>query len=146
MKPENQALVNVVLAVAIVTGFAGAYFLLSPSAPPSTLPILEGTDFTRTEAVNWTAHLTVGPSGGTLVGAWTAYNGTGYITLDVVNGTGSKPPNRYLCPLVLFAWREQNGTVDLALPPGPYTIFWTAGFCSSAASIVVTQTIQIEPA
>ncbi len=146
MRPEDQALVNLVLAVAIVTGFAAAYFLLAPSAPPSTLPILAGTDFTATEAVNWTAHLTVGPSGGTLVGAWTAYNGTGSITLDVVNGTASKPPNRYVCPLIVFRWPEQNGTVDLALPSGPYTIFWTAGFCSSAASIVVTQTIQIEPA
>ncbi len=79
------------------------------------------------------------------MGAWTAYDGSGFIGLVVVNGTVSKPPPYVLlCPL-LHAWTQLNGTADQALSPGPYTLYWTAGICSSASRIVVTQTIQVAP-
>ena len=146
MNPENRALLAVLVAVAVVTSAVGAYLLLASAAPPTTLPVPAGTDFSSAQAANWTAHVAVGASGGMLTGAWTAYDGSGFIRLEVVNGTVSKPPNVYLCPLLIPSWTQQNGTVDVARAPGPYTVFWTTGYCSSATSIVVTQTIQVLPA
>ena len=128
-----------------MTSIAGASLLLMPSAPPDTLPIATGTAFTATDTSYWTAQFTVGSTGGTLVGAWTAYNGSGSVSLEVVNGTVSKPPNVYLCPRIVLRWQERNGTVDAALTPGPHTVFWTTGYCSAAERIVVTQTIEIIP-
>ena len=146
MKPENRALLTVVLAIVLVTSVIGAYLLLTPSAPPNSLPILAGTAFTANESVGWVAHFTVGAAGGTLVGAWTAYDGSGFLGLDVVNGTVSKSPNVFLCPrIIVFRWAERNGTVDVSLVPGPYTVYWTAGYCASAQQIVVTQTIEVVP-
>ncbi len=147
MKPENRALVNVVVAVAIVTGFGVGYLLLSPSVLATSLPVPAGTTFTANETEHWAAHVTVGFGGARLVGSWTAYDGMGFIGLVVVNGTIDKPwpPPVLFCPLLL-AWQEQNGSIDQTLAPGPYTVYWSTGSCSSAQQIVVTQAIELEPA
>ncbi len=145
MKPENRAFVNVLVAVAVVVGFAGAYLLLSPTALAASLPVPAGTVFTSNDTVHWVAHFAVGPAGGRLVGAWTAYDGSGFVGLVVGNGTVAKPPPPgpvVECPLLL-AWAETNGTVDRVLAPGPYTVYWGSGVCSYAASIDVTQTLQV---
>lgn len=144
MKPENRALANLLVAVLVVSGFGVAYVMLSSSAPATTLPIPVGTTFTANATEHWAAHLTVGFGGARLVGAWTAYNGSGFVALAIVNGTVDKPwpPPPLLCPLLL-AWSELNGSVDRSLTSGPYTIYWTTGFCSSAQQIVVTQPIQL---
>ena len=145
MKPENRALLAVFVTVAVVTAVAGAYLLLAPAAPLDGLPVLAGMAFDANESLHWVAHFTVGPSGGTLTGAWTAYRGSGFLSLTVANGTVSKPPvNVYMCPLLL-AWTESNGTVNRALAPGPYTVYWNEGMCASASQIVVTQAIQVVP-
>lgn len=145
MKPENRALLTVVLAIVVVTSVIGAYLVLTPFAPPNSLPVLAGTAFTASDSMDWVAHVAVGPTGGTLVGAWTAYNGSGFLGLDVVNGTVPKPPNVLLCPRIVLRWAERNGTVDVSLAPGPYTVYWTAGYCASAQQILVTQTIEVVP-
>ena len=146
MRPENRALLVIFLAFAVVVTPVGAYLLLTSSVPPSSIPVPAGTTFTSAQALNWTAHFTVGAAGGTLVGAWTAYNGSGFLILVVVNGTVSRPSGPVVCPLVVYVWQERNGTVDVPLAPGPYTMYWSAGYCSSAQSIVVTRTIQLAPA
>ena len=143
MKPENRALVNALVAVVVVTSFVGGYLLLAPTALASTLPIRAGTTFTANDTATWVAHFSVGPSGGRLVGAWTAYTGSGIVRLVVVNGTVSKPPEIMVaCPL-MYSWTESNGTVNTFLPGGPYTVYWSTGFCSYASRIVVTQPIQV---
>lgn len=145
MKPENRAVWATGLVVVVVIAVVGAYLLTSSATPPTTLPILAGTSFNANESLHWVAHFTVGPSGGTLTGAWTAYQGLGFVSLIVVNGTVSKPPvNLYTCPL-LHSWAESNGSIDRPLPPGPYTTYWDQGFCAGASQIVVTQTIQVVP-
>lgn len=143
MKPENRLLVNAVVAVLVVTGFVGGYLLLAPGAIATALPIPAGTTFTSNDTMHWVVHFTVGAGGGRLVGAWTAYNGAGYIGLVVANGTVSKPPQlAVICP-VPVAWEQSNGSVDRALAPGNYTIYWSTGFCSFAARIVVTRAIEV---
>ncbi len=143
MKPENRLVVSAFVAVLVVTGFVGGYLLLAPGALANSLPIPAGTTFTSNDTMHWVLHFTVGPGGGHLVGAWTAYDGEGYVGLVVANGTVSKPPQlAVICPLPV-AWQESNGSVDRALAPGAYTMYWSTGFCSSAARIVVTRAIQV---
>ncbi len=145
MKPENRAVWATGLVVVVVIAVVGAFLLTTSATPPTTLPILAGTAFNANESLDWVAHFTVGPSGGTLTGAWTAYQGWGFVSLILVNGTVSKPPvNVYMCPL-LHSWAESNGSIDRALLPGPYTVYWDQGFCAGASQIVVTQTIQVVP-
>ncbi len=135
---------NLVVAVAVVVAFVGGYLLLLPAALATSLPVPAGTVFTSNDTGHWALHFTVGASGGRLVGAWTAYNGYGYVGLVVANGTVAKPPQlAVMCPL-LYAWTQSNGSVDRVLAPGPYTIYWSAGFCASAQRIVVTQSIHLE--
>ncbi len=145
MRPENRALVNLTVAVAVIVGFVGGYLVLSPYALGSSLPIPAGTVFSQNDTEHWVAHFTVGPGGGRLTGAWTAYDVSGFVSLVVVNGTVDKPwpPPAIACPL-LVVWQEMNGTIDRALAPGSYTIYWSTGFCSTASQIRVTQAIQIE--
>ncbi len=143
MRPQNIAVLTILLAVVVATSVVGAYILLSPATLPASLPIPAGTVFSANESAVWVAHFTAGPAGGVLRGAWTAYNGWGFIGLAVVNGTVSKPPSVAVCPLVVIAWKEWNGTVDLPVDAGPHTMFWTAGNCSSAQEIVVTQAIRL---
>ncbi len=145
MRPENRAVLVILVAAAVAVTPVAAYLLLGSSPPEGFLPIFAGTVFTRAEAATWVAHFTVGPLGGRLVGAWTAYNGSGFFGFMVVNGTVSKPPTGSLCPLVFSHWAERNGTEDMTLAPGPYTASWTTGVCSSAAEIDVTQTLQLLP-
>ena len=145
MKPEDRALVVAVLAIVLVVAPIGAVLLLTPPALPTSLPVPAGTAFTVSDSVNWTVHFRVPSAGGTLVGAWTAYDGLGAVGLIVVNGTVSRPfPPQILCQL-LPRWAVQNGSVDRALAPGAYTVYWNTGYCAYASQIVVTQAIQILP-
>lgn len=147
MKPEDRALVIFLAAVVGVAAAGGLYFLVLAGAVPGTLPIPGGATFTANQTEHWAAHFAVGPLGGRVVGAWTAYTGSGFIALVVVNGTVSKPwpPPPIACPL-LYSWEQRNGTIDVAVGPGPYTVYWSTGHCASAQRIVVTQPIQVIPA
>ncbi len=145
MKPEDRALIVIVLAVAIVVAPLTAYVLLVPQGHPTFLPIPAGTTFSLDQSANWTARITVGLAGGILIGAWTAFNGLGFVTLGVTTGSVSKSPPIALCPYVIIPWAQRNGTEDLPLSPGSYTLYWTTGSCSWARVIVVTQTIQLIP-
>ncbi len=144
MKPEDRALVIFMAIVVGVAAAGGLYILVVGGSLPSGLPIPAGTTFTANETERWVATFTAGPLGGRLEGAWTAYTGSGFITLVVVNGTVSKPwpPPVLFCPL-LYAWDQMNGTIDVAVGPGPHTVYWSTGSCSSAQEIVVTQPIQL---
>ena len=146
MKPEDRALLVVVLVIAGVVAPMGAYILLMPVGLPTSLPIPAGTAFTMSDSDNWTAHFSVGSNGGTLIGGWTAYDVLGYVGLVVVNGTVPKPPPLFiLCPRLPFS-AEQNGTADQVLAPGAHTVYWSTGSCSAASQIVVTRTIRVVPA
>ncbi len=146
MKPEDRALLAAVIAVTVLATAGAAYFLVFAGNVPVTLPVPAGTAFSANVTEHWAAHFTVGSTGGSVVGAWTAYRGFGAIRLIVVNGTVSKPwpPPVYYCPL-LYAWEQSNGTADTPLGPGSYTAYWSTGYCSSASEIVVTRTIQVVP-
>ncbi len=144
VRPENSALLAAAVSFVVVTAAVGAFLLLSPSVPPESLPVAVGTEFTWNETDRWVAHFTTGPSGGTLVGAWAAYEGFGDVGPVVVNGTVPKPspaPGIYHCP-ALFRWAEINGTVNRPLAPGAYSVYWNT-VCAYATQIVVTQTIQV---
>jgi len=152
VKSESRALLTAVVAtataIAVFVAAVGAYVLVSGRAPPTSLPVDAGTVFTANGMDTWAAHFTVGPTGGTLVGGWTAYDGIGWVDLVLMNGTVPKPapPSGPInCPL-LRSWSWSNGSVDRALTAGPYTVYWSTGVCSSARQIDVTQTIQVIPA
>ena len=146
MKLEDRALLLIVVAAIVVATAGAAYFLVVAGSLPGTLPVPAGTRFTANASEQWVAHFTVAANGSRIVGAWTAYSGTGWITLIVVNGTVSKPwpPPVRMCPLLL-SWPEYNGSIDEPLGAGPHTAYWNTGYCASAAQIVVTQTIQLAP-
>ncbi len=146
MKPEDRALVLLIVGVVVVATAGLLYVVVLAGNVPTNLPIPAGTVFTANETQHWVAHFTVGPLGGRLTGAWTAYSGSGFITLVVVNGTVDKPwpPPPLMCPL-LYSWTEQNGTVNDALGPGAYSVYWSTGYCSSVDRIVVTQPITLAP-
>ncbi len=144
MKPEDKALLLIVLAVVVVATAGAAYVFILAGPPSPTLPVAAGTVFTANMTEHWAAQFTVGPSGGRFVGAWTAYQGAGLIVLIVVNGTVSKswPPPAIFCPL-LVSWAQQNGSIDRSLAAGTYTAYWSTGYCSTATRIEVTQTLQV---
>ncbi len=146
MRSENRYALAAAVAVLVVTAVVGASLAFTPAAPRNWLPMTAGNTFTASESADWVAHFSVGPMGGTLVGAWTAYNGSGLVTLAVANGTVFKPPDQMVCPLVVSRWPQQKGTVNVPLKPGPYSVYWTAGFCSSAQRILVTRSIEVLPA
>ena len=138
MKAENRALSVVVLAFVVVV--AGAYALSVPTA----LLVPAGRVFSETEAQTWVLHFTVSGAGAHVVGAWTAFDGYGWIGLVVLNGTVEKPwpPPLLFCPLE-YAWTRFNGTIDVPVTAGPHTIYWTIGYCSDASRIVVTEPIFV---
>lgn len=137
----------VMVVVTVVLGSAIAAILLYPYAAAwNSLPVPAGTEITSDQALLWVAHFSVGPGGGTLVGAWTAYSGAGDLGPTVVNGTVEKPqpaPGLYSCPME-FPWDQTNGTLEERLAPGAYTMYWNT-FCLHFSKIVVTQTIQVVP-
>ncbi len=133
-----------VIMVTVVLGALVSVSMLYPYVTSwTTLPIPAGTVITADQAATWVAHFRVGPGGAVLIGAWTAFNGSGYAGLIVVNGTVSKPnpTGIYACPL-MFAFEEKNGTLDSRLQPGPYTIYWGT-ICSYAAEYVITQPVEL---
>src|SRR5438128_12694183 len=142
MRAENKALAIAAFGfvVLMVVGTVGIYFG-RVSTPPRTLPIWSGTEFSRSAPSSWAAHFTVYGGGTQIVGAWTAFNGLGYPTLIVVNGTVSRPSEDLVrCP-ELRNWPELNGTIDVAVDPGPHTIYW--GVCAGASRIVITETVRL---
>ncbi len=143
MNAANRALFLVVASMVLVAVGGAAFFVLIADSLPQTLPIPAGSAFTANDMDHWAAHFHVGSGGGRLVGAWTAYHGSGSLHLIVVNGTSSKPPMGAVCPMIVSGWPEVNGTVDEALTAGAYTTYWSTGFCSTATTLWVTQTIQV---
>ena len=146
MKRENRALLVLVLAAVVVVAAGGAFIWLANPPLPTTLPIPAGTTFSRNESVTWLAHFNVSGSGAHVVGSWEAFDGYGFVTFVVVNGTTDKPPPWLyrMCP-ALMSWPTQNGTVDESVGPGAHTAYWSAGFCAGASRIVVTSTIMLAP-
>lgn len=146
MKPENRALLILVLAVVVVAAVGGAYFCVTPQGLPTMLPIPEGTTFSLNDTWSWVAYFNVTATGARLVGAWTAYLGAGDPGLIVVNGSVAAPGGPFFlhgCPR-LRLWSTYNGTIDQPVDFGPHTLFWSGG-CSGASRIVVTETIRLTP-
>ncbi len=147
MQPGHRGLLTAIGVVVVVGAMVSAVLLWSVVSAWTTLPIPAGTTITDAQTGTWVAHFTVGPGGGVLVGAWTAYTVSGDIGPVIVNGTVSKPqppPGIYNCPMEMFQ-EQANGTLDRVLAPGPYTMYWSP-LCTSAREIVVTQTIQVTAA
>ncbi|HEX9341920.1 MAG TPA: hypothetical protein VF992_12245 [Thermoplasmata archaeon] len=94
MKAEDRAL-SVVVPVFVVV-VAGAYALSVHAA----LLVPAERVFSETEARTWVLHFTVSAAGAHVVGAWTAFDGYGWIGLVVLNGTVEKPwpPPLLFCP------------------------------------------------
>ncbi len=144
MQPGHGGLLTAIGVVVVVGSMVSAVLLYSVVSAWTTLPIPAGATITDAEQGTWVAHFTVGPGGGVLVGAWTAYGVSGDIGPVIVNGTVSKPqppPGLYNCPLEMYQ-PQANGSLDMPLPSGPHTMYWSP-FCTYARSIVVTQTIQV---
>ncbi len=111
------------------------------------MPVASGSVFTPTVMEVGAAPFTVGPGGGTLEGAWTAYDGWGNAGLVLENATESKPPpppGPIMCPL-LHSWSEQSGSLSTVLAAGPYSVYGDT-FCVGASRIVLPQTLQGTPA
>ncbi len=70
MRPENRALLAIALAVAVVAGGGGAYFLTF-RAPPLGTELLAGTRFQIVGYDSLSVEFSV-PVNGTLIGAWMA--------------------------------------------------------------------------
>ncbi len=138
MTTENRALSVAILAFVLVV--AGAYAM----SIPTPLLVPAGRAFSENEAQTWVLHFTVSGAGAHVVGAWTAFDGYGWIGLVVLNGTVEKPwpPPVLFCPLE-YAWTRFNGTLDVPVTAGPHTMYWTTGYCSGASKIVVTEPIVI---
>ncbi len=145
MRHETQVLLTVVVAVAAAVAFTAGFVLLHWGGYVASLPVAAGTFFNAGDQATWNVHFSVGPQGGRLTGAWTAYRGQGIVALVVVNGTGSKPPpppGPFFCPAEI-GFTESPGSVDQILSPGPYTVYWNTGACVFASQIVVTQRIEV---
>ena len=141
MRPENKALLAVVLTVVVAVGIVGAYLIATPRA--TTLPIPAGTVLLADEARAWVVYFNVTDLDSRIVGGWAAFDGAGSLALIVVNGSVAKPSGALLhCPL-MTTWAQSNGSIDRRLDPGPHTLFWSAGLCAQVSRIVVTDTIQV---
>ncbi len=140
MKAENRALAVAVLAFVVVVTGAAAYAL----SVPASLLVPAGRVFYESEAQTWVLHFTVPGAGARVVGAWTAFDGYGWLGLAILNGTVEKPwpPPLLFCPLER-SWPRFNATIDVPVAPGTHTIYWTTGYCSGASKIVVTEPILI---
>jgi hypothetical protein len=138
MKPENQALVVVLVEFAFVVAVGGSYLLAVAPTLPASLPIPAGTAIL---GYGWVAHFSVPLEGGRLVGAWTAFNAQFGLSLALANGTIAPYGG---CPInVVGLGHELNRTFDILLGPGAYTIFVDP--CSRASRIVITEPIQVVP-
>ncbi len=124
MRPESKGLAIAALGfvILLIAGPAGIYF--GGASQPTTLPIWTGTEFNRSSPADWVAHFTVYGAGIRIVGAWTAFDGVGYPMLIVFDGTlTGNAGYRGFCPN-LQRWPERNGTIEVAVDPGPHTIYW----------------------
>ncbi len=139
MRADNRALVAVLVALIIVISIGGAVIILT--ALPTSLPVPVGTTFTENATQTWLVHFSVSATGSRLVGAWTAYDGSGFPSLVVVDGTVGRPPDYvYRCPLIQ-PWTEYNGSLDVAVDSGPHTLFWSG--CFAASRVVITEAVQL---
>ncbi len=132
-----------IVAVIVVVGIGAAYFLLTPTRLPTTLPIPQGTTFSMNDTWHWAAYFNVTTSGSRLVGGWTAYDGFGEEVLWVMNGSVAPPGGPVLihCPLEQ-RWSVYNGTINRPVGVGPHTLLWAYG-CAMASRIVVMETIRL---
>jgi len=119
-----------VAIVTVVVVVGSAYFFLPRRA--TSLPLPAGTVIS-----NHGFNVTVAVSGtpGRLVGAWYANHG-GMIWIY----PSDSPPSRLMF-LPCIASRPWNGTADVSLAPGTYTMEFDAGF--SQGTFVVTRTIEL---
>jgi hypothetical protein len=139
MRPNNKALLAMLVAVAIVVSIGGAAIFLT--ALQASLPIPAGTTFIGNTTQTWIVHFNVSATGGRLVGAWIAFDGTGDPTLVVLDGIHTRPPDYMYSCQPLQHWTEYNGSIDAAVNPGTHTLYW--GPCFGALKIVITETIRV---
>jgi hypothetical protein len=134
MKSENRAVLIIIVAVVVVVGIGAMYFLLTPASLPTTLPIPTGTAI-RQFGYNVTFTVSGGP--GRLVGAWYADHG------GVIWVYPSDSPPDIILPCIIYGpW---NGTADVSLAPGAYTILFNPGPPGNVpvGSFVITQPIRL---
>ena len=89
MRPENRALLVVLVGVLVVVAIAGATIFLT--ALPTSLPIPAGTTFTGNSVQTWLVHFNVSAMDVRLTGAWSAFDGFGAPALVVVSGSVGRP-------------------------------------------------------
>lgn len=146
MKPENRALLVIVMAVVAIAAVGGGYFLVTPSTP-MTLIVPWGTVF---EAPSTDAEFdfNVTPPGGTFVGAWAS---TGP-TCVMVFPFGASIPHSIIANCI--AQGVSSGTFNMNLmssAPGeanltssaPGEEYMLAFLSDSIVTVRVTQTIQV---
>lgn len=139
MRPENRALLVVLVAILVVVSIGGAVILLTEL--PTTLPIPAGTTFTGNSVQTWLVHFNVSAMDSRLVGAWTAFDGYGVPALVVVSGTVGRPPDTaYRCPL-LQNWTQRSGSVNISVDPGAHTLYWSG--CFAASRVVITEGVRL---
>ncbi len=137
MPAVSRSVAAIGLAVVLLVTVAAAYLVVSWG----TLPIPAGTRFVGSDVQTWTIHFDVPALGGHVIGAWSAYDGWGFPSLVVVNGTVDRPSDfLFRCP-ASQSWSETNGSIRQWVGPGPHTLFW--GNCLRASSIVITETVRL---
>jgi hypothetical protein len=131
MKPENKALLVIIVAVVVVVGVVGTYLLVAVlpttlSLPVYSLPLSEGPVSGR-----FFVHFDVVGGNAELVGAWYWPEG-GAVFVRPANDT--RP---FFTAGCVQPW---NGTISQSFVPGHYTMLfdqWGQG------RIVITQTLRL---
>lgn len=139
MRPDNRAVLVVLVAVLVVVAIAGAAIFLT--ALPTSLPIPAGTTFTGNSVQTWLVHFNVSAMDVRLTGAWSAFDGFGAPALVIVAGTVGRPPDvAYRCP-ALGNWTQRDGSINESVDPGPHTLYWSG--CFAASRVVITDTVRL---
>lgn len=136
MKPENRALLAVVVAVIVLISVVGAVIFLT--ALPTRLPIPAGTvvRLTPYSDSSFTVRFTVAEPSGRLVGRWFADRG-GVVTIHWANR--SDPYRGAMLPCIILG-RPWHGTANVSLVAGDYIMEFSWFLWDN---ITVEQSIQL---
>lgn len=136
MKPEDRALLAVVIPLVVVVAFVGAYLLVTPSTP-LTVVVPWGTVF-QAPSTGAVFVFNVTPPGASLVGAWRSTGNT----CALVFPWGLLIPHAVIENCI--AHGVSSGTLNVDLTSSATSAKYTLTFSSDAfVTVTVTQTIQV---
>ncbi len=136
MKREHKALSLIGLAVAVVVGLVSVNFLGVPSGPGLFIPA-----GTVVSYPGFKANFTVAGGPGRVVGAWHANDGGAFMIFPSDLHLGRIMDGIPIEVSPCLGHVPWNGSVDVSLAPGTYTIAF--GTYDPGFDFFITQTIQV---